>query len=303
MKKCVINIKYEGEDNYIEYPMNKKDPLVLTLKYPFTKEINDFTIIILTREINNKFKKVAKGKINFYRHQILSEQLRYEKYIHLELYKSQLDSIKNLYTSTDIIATIGNIGKIFMKAQIFDYKLSKPEKKSVSSKELSSITQINFFDGNTDINNPDLKSYTKQILNNIRTFLSENPEYLKEINNKQNVNNQRFKSIVQKTNDMLRSKQKSSTKSINSIKEDVKNELSLNIDSFNDSILDKNKKPHFNDGLSELSQEIENEKEKIYSEIANDDNVLNDLNKANDELEELVNKFMTLFQDKYKDKE
>lgn len=283
--------------------MNRKDPLVLTLKYPFTKEINDFTIIILTREINNKFKKVAKGKINFYRSQILSEQLRYEKYIHLELYKSQLDTIKKEYTGTDIIATIGNIGKIFMKAQLFDNKI-KQDKKSTSSKDLTSISQLNLFDGNFNVNNSDLKNFTKQILQNIKTFLSENPEYIKEVNNKQNTNNARFKSIMQKTNDLLKVKQKSSTKSIHLNKDDeVKNELSLHIESFNDSIIDKSKKPHFNDGLSELSQEIENEKEKIYLEIANDDNVLNDLNRANDELEELVNKFMSLFQDKNKDKE
>lgn len=276
--------------------MSIREPYILYLKYPFSKEINDMLIIILTKEYNGKYKKTVKGKINFYRKQILSDVIYYEKYIHLELYKSQTDLNIKEYTGTDILATISNIGKIFMKAQLFDLKSTESTTKHINNREdVNSIF----------VSSNEVVSLTKTIKKAIKKFKEDNPDIAKQL---QNLNikeiNPRFKSIIEKTNANLQDNKKKKLNvnangngnlkqkegNIKEIESDEDEEDNINFDMEEDN--------HFNDGLSELSQELEKEKETIMNISPNEDELFVNLENIHSEMDEMVSKFMSLYQEK-----
>lgn len=267
--------------------MTIREPCIFTFKYPFTKEVNDMLLIILTKECNGKYKKTAKGKINIYKKQILSDQLYYEKYIHLELYKSQTDLNIKEYTGTDIIATISNIGKVYMKAQLFDSKLNI----SVENVKQTSIKE----DVNSIfVSSNEVISLTKVLKKAIKKFKEDNPEMIKHMNSAKDSNPNRFKSIIEKTNILLtgNKKQKSQKTFDKNAEESEDEELDkLNLEDF-----EENK--HFNDGLSELSDELEKEKEDFHKKLVNEDQLFSNIENIHSEMNEMVAKFMSLYQEK-----
>lgn len=196
------------------------------------------------------------------------------------------------HTGTDIMATISNIGKVFMKAQLFDTKAQDSLRQSSTKEDINSI----FVSSNEAIN------LTKALKKSIKKYKEDNPEIAKQIASKRDlIPLSRYKTLIDKTNQELTKNIKSknaSNKNIirqsNNFSQPEENEDDLDKLNFDD--IEENK--HFNDGLSELSQDLEKEKENFKLKLVNEENVFANFDNIHSEMDEMVTKFMSIYQEK-----
>ena len=265
LKECVIELINNDNQRHHEYPMNIREPLIMKISNPIIKERTEITIIILIKELG-KYKKIAKGKINIHQNHILNEQLYFEKYISLELYPSQTQKAIKDHIGKDIIATISNIGKIFVKAQLFDNQNENNEALKSKREDVKSI----FTSSN------EVLSLTKNIKKAIKKFKEAYPD-LAKIN--MNVNRpDRIKSFNDKANQELKEIKKN--KQVALEESDL---VDLNLEEADDY--------HFKDGLSDISDITEENKEE---EV----NLYQNLELVNSELDEIVKKLILVYQER-----
>lgn len=260
-EKYILDLNYNGDNTRIKYPMT--EPIIIPLKNVFTIDKNVIFMAIMVQQ-GQKYRKIAKGEINIYRKYVLSEKLEIEKFIHLELYKTQMD--KQLFGST-IINAVSGMGKVFMKAVLIDPEL-----------ETSKVLQK----GKPDILSVFSKTSNIKLTKNLRNSIKQH------INNKDKlsqVRTERFKSLAIKENDYLQSliKEGGNTKKVNNkIDKDLKEEE----DSLEDVPIEE--KP-YNDGLSDVSVTM--------IEGLEDDCVK--VEEINSEMNEFVSKVKIMFDEKF----
>lgn len=272
--------------------MNIRDPYIIKINNPLLKEKTEILLIILIKELG-KYKKIAKGKINLYRSKMLLEQLYVEKYISLEMYPSQAQKAINDHIGTDIIATISSIGKIFMKAQIFDNaKEVDPLKIKKNRDDARSILT----------SNNEVLNQTKTLKKAIKKFKEENPDIVKaaiETNNLRIDN--RHKSLNERiTKDYKAVKKHLPTHSNRELPIEEGNEENIHITD-GEINLDEIEDNHFNDGLSDISLELDKEKANMKWE-SEEENMFGNLQLVNSELDEIVNKLINVYQEKTEEK-
>lgn len=268
--------------------MNLREPLIMEINNPILTEKTEIVIIVIIKELGI-YKKIAKGRINLHQSHILNEQLFVEKYVSLELYPSQAEKAIKDHIGTDILATISNIGKVFMKAQIFDPQKESDPLKQMKLKE--DTKQI--FTSSNEIN-----GLTKHIKKQIKKFRDENPELIKNIQSSK-LEPARYKTLADKySRDFKEKRFKGNTGSGATIKiheeENNNPEENFNLDDLEDN--------HFNDGLSNASEELEKDKVLIQNEAALDTGILQNLMFVNCELDEIVNKLISVYQEKNDEK-
>ena len=160
----------------------------MPLLEPFKREKNQILLTIMVR-LGNKLKKIAKGEINLYKKYFLNEKLSVDKYVHLDLYQSQVDQITLTKGGSDILTAVTTTGKVFMKAHLLDPLLEEDKKNHQQKNRLDSISVFS---------NATFASQITQILKN----------NIKIINNsKDNISQnktERFKSVTEHGNEHLR---------------------------------------------------------------------------------------------------
>ena len=219
-EKFVFDVNYSGENFRIKFPMN--EPLFIPLKNIFTQDKNVIYLTVMLQQ-GQKYRKLAKGEINIYRKNILSEKFDLEKFIHLELYKTQLD--KQSAGST-IINAISGMGKILLKACLIDPEIESTKHNLKDKKDSFSVFT------NKSKFTISLKSLVRQYnQNSTKEKLS-------------NVRTERMKSLSMKENEYLQGVAKDSNK------KSIKNN---NDDSLEDIPIEE--KP-YNDNLSDVSVTI-----------------------------------------------
>lgn len=313
--------------------MSLRQPFTMNIANPIIKEKTEILLIILIKELD-KYRKIAKGKINIRQVYILSNQLYCEKYIHLQLYASAKKNLENL--GSDIIGTVSDIGKIFVKLYVFDNIINKDSinKKSKISNNNNSNTLLNKDQGKLIfVSDEEAQSLTKLTKKAIAKYKEENPDICKNVLSKEehkldvrhlslfektNKNLQSLKLDNEKLNKNIEAKNKENLKNneINTNKNLIencvnnnlhildKNNSNISIDNSTNSIQNSNKsisKEHFNDGLSDLSEEFNNEIDN--NELNKDDNnmLLQLLINSNSELDSMVNKLIKTHEDKIND--
>lgn len=261
--KYVIDINYNGDNNRVKYPM--AEPLVISLKNIFTQDKNVINLTIMIQQ-NQKYRKIAKGEINIYRKYILSEKLEIEKFVHLELYRTQID--KQILGST-IINAVSSMGKIYIKACLIDPELE-------SSKIIQKGKQDSFsiFSKTSNI------KHTQLLRSNIKQYNLNKDKV-------GNVRTERFKSLAMKENEYLQSIVKEEK---NNNKKSSTNKLLKKENNEEDSLEDipLEEKP-YNDGLSDVSVTV--------IEGLEDDCVK--IEEINSEMNEFVSKVKIMFDEKF----
>lgn len=261
-EKYVVDINYNGDNNRVKYPMT--DPIIIPLKNVFTQDKNVIMLTVMIQQ-GQKYRKVAKGEINIYRKYVLSEKLDIEKFVHLELYKTQLD--KQILGST-IINAVSGMGKIYLKACLIDPDVEQSKILNKGKQDSLSI-----FSKTSNI------KLTQILRNNIK----------QHINNKEKLGTlktERFRSIAMKENEYLKSLAKdgqTTSKSKNKKDKDKEND---DDDSLEDVPIEE--KP-YNDGLSDVSVTI--------IEGLEDDCVK--IEEVNSEMNEFVSKIKIMFDEKF----
>lgn len=260
-EKYVIDINYNGDNNRVKYPMT--DPIIIPLKNVFTQDKNVVMLTVMIQQ-GQKYRKVAKGEINIYRKYVLSEKLDIEKFVHLELYKTQLD--KQILGST-IINAVSGMGKIYLKACLIDPDVEQSKILNKGKQDSLSI-----FSKTSNI------KLTQILRNNIK----------QHINNKEKLGTlktERFRSIAMKENEYLKSlaKEGQTTSKSKNKKDNKEND---DDDSLEDVPIEE--KP-YNDGLSDVSVTI--------IEGLEDDCVK--IEEVNSEMNEFVSKIKIMFDEKF----
>jgi hypothetical protein len=195
--ECVLDVKYEGHQYRCKYPQD--EPLVIPISDPFTREKNQMLITILYRT-GKKYRKIAKGEINFYKKYFLGEKLAVEKWVYLGLYHSQLEQMGQ---NTSILKAVANQGKIYMRSFLIDPALE---------------------DGKTNPHTakghfPDhISVYTTSSHNSIVTqMLKNNLKNLGNVKDKAYANKtERFRSVTEHGNEFLRNLKNKKTTTITS---------------------------------------------------------------------------------------
>jgi len=167
-------------------------------------------VLTILVQQGKKYRKVAKGEINLYKKYFLAEKLSIEKFIHLELYKTQIDQFNS---SSSIINTMNNIGKIYMKARLIDPLLE--ENKTVNHNK--DFDAISLFTSNTHAT-----AMSKLLRHNIKNMLSTKEKVSQN-------RTERLKSVVDKENEFLKNIRNKKTVRDEDLLEDVPEEGKYNI--------------------------------------------------------------------------
>lgn len=177
-------------------------PHIMPIKEPFTREKNTISMILMIR-VGKKYRKIAKADLNFYKKYFLSEKLGVDKWIHLQLLETQLEQMGH---STNILKTVINTGKIYMKSLLIEPALAdgsplgKTQKFCDNLSVFSSITS---------------SSVASQILKN-------NLKNIANIKDKTaNVRTERYRSITEHTNEFLRNIKNKQFYTENDLYEDI----------------------------------------------------------------------------------
>jgi hypothetical protein len=179
--ECIIDLKYEQDHYRFKYPMEL--PHIMPIKDPFTREKNTINLTILLRT-GKKYKKIAKAQLNFYKKYFLTEKMTVDKWIHLELFETQLEEMGH---NTNILKAVINTGKIFMKANLIDSGLADELKPSFGKADNVTIYSSS--------------SHATAITN----ILKNNLKNLPNTKDKTNANKtEKFRSITENTNEFLR---------------------------------------------------------------------------------------------------
>ena len=182
-------------------------PHVMPIKEPFTREKNTINFTILMRT-GKKYKKIAKAQLNFYKKYFLSDKMAVDKWIHLELFQTQLEEMGH---NTNILKAVINTGKIFMKAQLIEAGLAdglspglgKSDNLSIysSSSHATAITQI-LKNNLKNINNTKEKSNANKT-ERFRSITENTNDFLRNIKNRKNITEDLFEDIEEEDGKFL----------------------------------------------------------------------------------------------------
>lgn len=182
-------------------------PHVMPIKEPFTREKNTINFTILLRT-GKKYKKIAKAQLNFYKKYFLTEKMAVDKWIHLELYQTQLEEMGH---NTNILKAVINTGKIFMKAQLIDSGLADELKPGIgkadnltiysSSTHASAITNIlkNSLQSLPNIKDKAQANKTEKF----RSITENTNEFLRNLKNRKNITEDLFEDIEEEDGKLL----------------------------------------------------------------------------------------------------
>ena len=254
-----MDLTYENQKYRFKFP--QEVPHIMPLQDPFSRENNKMILTILLRT-GKKYRKIAKGEINFYRKYFASESLSVQKWVYLNLYETQLEQMGH---STNILKAVTNTGRIYMKAQLLDPLLEGgeglPKPKSV-------FDSISVYTATTHAS-----AITKILKNNLKN--------LPNTKEKAQANKtEKYRSITEHSNDFLRSLKNRKNLCPEDIFEDIEEET-----------FQQPQQEEFNDGLSDVSISILDNEESKEIEIE----------KMNYEIDELVSKIKIIFENKIDD--
>lgn len=209
-ENCIINIQYEVENHRVKYPM--RNPYTIPLYEIFEREQNTIFLTILVQD-GKKYRKIARGEIHIYKKYLFSEKLETEKFVHLELFKNQIES---LTLGNKILSAVSGVGKIFMIAKFLDPIVHENEETKIDTIEAFYQESIN-------------NKMTEMLRNIIKQYQMsvEKP--------KQGAYGERFKSMIGKQNEFLKNIRTKNRKG----------------DEFEEEVPLENR--GFNDGLSDVS--------------------------------------------------
>lgn len=225
------------------------------------------TLTIMIR-IGKKYKKIGRGEINFYKKYFQTEKTGIEKWIHFNLFETQ---IENMVDDTNIVKAVSNQGKIFMKAKFLGTLLNEPQ---INGKALSKMYQT------------DAKSVfsTNSVLSQI---LKNNLKSVPVRKDKVNANKtEAFRSIIEHNNEFLKNI-KNKKISLEDLYEDVESDSNLNF-----YFVDDKKGLEFNDRLSDISTSIIDGTEEMHLET----------DKVNLELESFIDQIKVYVETKLDEK-
>jgi hypothetical protein len=158
-------------------------PHVMPIKDPFTRDKNIINLTILMRT-GKKYKKIARAQLNFYKKYWQTEKMTVDKWVHLELFETQLEEMGH---NTNILKAVINTGKIYMKASLIDSGLADDLKPSIGKTDTLTI-----YSSSTHAS-----AITNILKNNIKSM---NQQKDKAQANK----TERFRSVTENTNEFLR---------------------------------------------------------------------------------------------------
>lgn len=234
----------------------------MPLLQPFSREKNTMVLTVLLRT-GKKYRKIAKGEINFYKKYFLTEKLAVDKWVYLNLYETQLEQMGH---NSNIVKAVTNTGKIYMKANLLDPLIedglnSLPKAKSIFD-SISIYTATTHASAMTQI----LKSNLKSMLNTKDKIQANKTD--------------RLRSVTEHSNDFLRSLKNRKNVIDEDLYEDIEDEEPK-----------KPKPEEFNDGLSDISISIIDGTEENHV----------DIEKMNLEIDNLVSKIKVIFDNKIDD--
>jgi hypothetical protein len=141
--------------------------------------------------IGKKYKKIGRGEINFYKKYFLTEKTGIEKWIHFNLFETQ---IENMVNDTNIVKAVANQGKIFMKARFLGALLNEQQKSSQAFSKLYQTDSHSVYSTNSimsQILKNNLKSVpirkervTANKTETFRSIIEHNNEFLKNLKNR-----------------------------------------------------------------------------------------------------------------------
>jgi hypothetical protein len=200
-QEFIIDLKYEDDHYRFKYPMDV--PHIMPIKEPFTRNKNVISMIVMIR-VGKKYRKIAKAEINFYKKYFLTEKLGVDKWVHLELLQTQLEQMGH---NTNILKTVINTGKVYMKSQLIDPALAETSAMGnislldnisvyTSTTHASAITQIL---KNSLKNIPIVKDKTANTrTERYRSITEHTNEFLKNLKNRKNyTENELFEDIIE----------------------------------------------------------------------------------------------------------
>lgn len=158
-------------------------PHVMPIKDPFTRDKNIINLTILIRT-GKKYKKIARAQINLYKKYFQTDKMNVDKWIHLELFETQLEEMGH---NTNILKAVINTGKIYMKGNLIDAGLADDLKPSIGKTDTLTI-----YSSSTHAS-----AITNILKNNIKSM---NQQKDKAHANK----TERFRSVTENTNEFLR---------------------------------------------------------------------------------------------------
>lgn len=132
-----------------------------------------------------KYRKIAKAEVNFYKKYFLSEKTGVDKWVHLELYQTQLEQMVH---NTNIMKAVTNTGKIFMKARFLDAQIES-QNGQVNNHKHPNLDNISVYSGTT-VMTQILKNNLKNIPNTKERVAANKTE--------------KFRSVTEHGNEFLR---------------------------------------------------------------------------------------------------
>lgn len=160
-----------------------ENPHIMPIKDPFTREKNVINMIIMIR-IGKKYRKIAKAEINLYKKYFLTEKLGVDKWVHLELLETQLEQMGH---NTNILKTVINTGKIYMKSQLID-----PEIAEVSAGKSAFCDNMTIYTSTTQAS-----AITQMLKNNLKNISNTKEKTA-------TTRTEKYRSITEHTNEFLK---------------------------------------------------------------------------------------------------
>ncbi len=136
----------------------------------------------------NKYRKIAKGQINIYSRYFNCDKKTIDKWIHLELFETQLEQMGH---NTNILKATLNQGKIFMRAKLIDDALHEQNKKKVYTDNITVRSGVTVLTQHKN-NLKNVDKYKDKIVYNkterLRSVTEQNNEFLRNLKNLRKLN-------------------------------------------------------------------------------------------------------------------
>ena len=210
-----------------------------------------------------KYRKVAKGEINFYKKYFLAEKLVVDKWVYLNLFETQLEQMGH---NTNILKAVTNTGKIYMKAALLDPLIE--DANNALPKAKSIFDHISIYTATTHAS-----AMTQILKTNLKNMANTKDKI-------QSNKTDRLRSVTEHSNEFLRSLKNRKNVIDEDLYEDIEDEEPK-----------KPKVEEFNDGLSDISISIIDGSEENHIEI----------DKMNLDIDNLVAKIKVIFDNKIDD--
>ena len=140
-------------------------------------------MIVMIR-IGKKYRKIAKAEINLYKKYFLTEKLGVDKWVHLELLETQLEQMGH---NTNILKTVINTGKIYMKSQLIDAAITE-----VSRNKSAFCDNMTIYSSTTQAT-----AITQMLKNNLKNISNTKEKTA-------TTRTEKYRSITEHTNEFLR---------------------------------------------------------------------------------------------------